>query len=59
MSPQKFKTSGNPAGPEFSLAGVKLAGDSGMLELMDDLGRAETVREGLQIIAEEVARAGR
>ncbi len=55
MSPQKFKTSGNPAGPEFSLAGVKLAGDSGMLELMDNLGR----REGLQIIAEEVTRAGR
>lgn len=36
--------------PEFSLLGRKLAGHSGILELMDDLGRAMTVEPHMRML---------
>ena len=46
------KTPGAPARPSFpfSLAGTKLTGHSGILELMDDLGRAMASQTGMRML---------
>jgi len=53
MMPSMLNSSVNPRAPhpfELSLAGSKLAGHSGILELMDDLGRAMTIDPHMRML---------